>query len=463
MLTLVKKCRVCNREPLKLVLDLGNQHLSGQFVRDLVEAPTGALLKKYPLKLVRCNGEGCGLVQLGHSVDPGLLFNTYWYRSGVNDTMKNHLKKVAEDAFWTLRGSPTSILDIGCNDGTLLRAFKEISPNLPRLVGIDPSDALRDSWSTPSLYQGFFPKDLPGDEKNFDLIFSLACFYDIEDPVAFAKSILTRLSFNGVWVVEVAYLTDILTNRAYDTICHEHLEYYSLRSLENIFGCAGLTAFHVQKTPTNGGSLLLYVCRKGTYDVGRSVVALREEEWELYGTNRRKLFDLFSRGVRDRLDDLYDLMKQLHREGKRVHVYGASTKGNVILQAANIVDYIECCADRNPAKWGCRTLGTNLPIISEEDSRKLKPDYYLVLPWAFREEFILRERDSGIPMIFPLPNVSVWLNKPGDGDGGRKVEHDQDPFYGRSGSKARNLTDRGSKDRKRVRISGKDIFTEPAA
>jgi len=396
VLTLAGKCRVCSRESLRSVVDLGEQYLSGQFVRPLLEEPVCP--PKYPLEMVRCTG--CGLVQLRHTVNPEALFRRYWYRSDINDTMRCHLQSVAAETL----GDARTVLDIGCNDGTLLRSLR--GP-IERAVGIDPSDAAKDLVG---VYRGFFPQDLPLSERDFDRIYSLACFYDVEQPVRFAESARDCLSPRGVWVIEVAYLVDILQNHAYDTICHEHLLYFSFESLQDVLERAGLQAFKVRRTKTNGGSILVQAARYGSHPVDESVGSLYLEERRFFGDplHTIQVFQHFAQGIDVRLDELHSLLWRLHEEGSRIHVYGASTKGNVILQSADVAEFVECCADRNPQKWGCRTLGTDLPIISEEESRKLSPDYYLVLPWAFRDEFVERERSGGIPMIFPLPNVSVW-------------------------------------------------------
>lgn len=407
-------CRVCGSSALKSVIDLGEQYLQGSFVKPGKPMPP---MRKLPTQLVRCdvthNENGCGLLQMSHSVPPGVLYANYWYRSGTNATMTNHLRGIAADAT-AIVGRVGAVLDIGCNDGTLLRSY----PETARRFGVDPSDIARTIAPPIKVVPTVFPsaavRAVFGVQK-FDIVTSIAMFYDLEDPVAFARAIEEVLAAEGIWIFEMSYLPAMLKTNSFDTICHEHLEYYSLAAIEFILGKAGLRLFRHSFNDINGGSIRCYATKAANtkYDNAESIAEIEKThlaEFELaLDTDEPYLaFQMRIEGIRTRL---LDLLGAISARGERVHVYGASTKGNTLLQWCGI-DHklVECAADRNPDKHGASTLGTNIPIVSEEESRAMKPDYYLVLPWHFKPEFMERERatiNAGTKMIFPLPEVTV--------------------------------------------------------
>ncbi len=417
-LTYRKTCRVCGSTALTKVIDLGEQYLQGSFVKPGKEIPP---LRKIPCTLVRCDvtkdERACGLLQMAHSVPPEILYSAYWYRSGTNNTMRNHLRGIVEEALdITGRKENAKVLDIGCNDGTLLGYY----PNNYEKFGIDPSDVAKEVKQA-KVVQDVFPskklKRLIGEE-NVDIITSIAMFYDLEDPVGFAKSVKEHLTWDGVWIFEMSYMPKMLEMNSYDTICHEHLEYYSLAVIEYIMKQADLKIVKISFNDINGGSIRCVATHveNDLYD--------RVEYQNLIHETRQREFDLeldtdkpymrFQERINLQKEKLYSLLKQLKEEGKKIHIYGASTKGNTILQWCSI-DYriIDYAAERNPDKYGAKTLGTDIPIISEEESRAMKPDYYLVLPWHFKEEFLEREKEmieQGTGFIFPLPEVYVVKN-----------------------------------------------------
>ena len=374
--------------------------------------------RKLPTQLVRCdvtrNENGCGLLQLAHSFPPEILYANYWYRSGTNATMRNHLAGIAQSALSLVRKSNPTVLDIGCNDGTLLANY----PSESRRYGVDPSDIAREIKDGTVVINTIFPSEqaigiLP--ERGIDIITSIAMFYDLESPVDFAMSIERLLSEEGIWVFEMSYLPLMLLQNSFDTICHEHLEYYSLAALEEIARRADLRIFKVAINDINGGSIRCYACRAsnskyGTPEdrAGLHRLRIREFEMEL---DTDAPYVMFQNRIDQLKDELNSLLFNIRAQGKRVHIYGASTKGNVLLQWYGINRVmVDCAADRNPDKAGSRTLGTDIPIVSEEESRAAKPDYYLVLPWHFKREFLEREREmifAGTKMIFPLPEVEV--------------------------------------------------------
>ncbi|TAK86059.1 MAG: class I SAM-dependent methyltransferase [Betaproteobacteria bacterium] len=410
-----KTCRVCGSPALTKVIDLGEQYLQGSFVKAGKEMPP---LRKIPTSLVRCDPtmdeKACGLLQLAHTLPPEVLYSAYWYRSGTNETMRRHLQEIAEDAVSLVRKDNAIVLDIGCNDGTLLYCY----PKSYKKYGIDPSDVAREITGEIDITVDTFPseelsKKLQG--RKFDIVTSIAMFYDLEDPVAFVASIKDCLAEDGLWIFELSYMPAMLKLNSYDTICHEHLEYYSLAVLERIVKQAGMKMVKVALNDINGGSIRCYATHKTSFkfasaDFSQTLARLRTEEFDAE-LDSDKPYAAFQQRIVHLQDQLTSLLKFLKWQGKRIHVYGASTKGNTILQWCGIdKSIIDCAADRNPDKHGARTLGTDIPIVSEEESRAMNPDYYLVLPWHFRKAFLEREKEMlkrGVGLIFPLPTVEV--------------------------------------------------------
>ncbi|MBW2531752.1 MAG: class I SAM-dependent methyltransferase [Deltaproteobacteria bacterium] len=410
-----KTCRVCGSTALAPVLNLGEQHLQGSFVKPGKESPPE---RRVPLELVRCdvtaNEHGCGLVQLRHSTPTEILYSVYWYRSGTNETMRSHLHAIAEEGAKLIGKERARVLDIGCNDGTLLGYY----PAQFGRYGVDPSDVARSAPDDVTVVQALFPSEelwkVAGRER-FDIITSIAMFYDLEDPVAFVRSVKEALADDGLWIFEMSYMPTMLEMNSYDTICHEHLEYYSLAVLEEIARRAGMRIFDASLNSINGGSIRCYATHADNFkfrgiDPSPALIHLRHREFDLALDTAIPYRDFEDR-IRGHRDELSKLVKGLRKQGKRIHLYGASTKGNVILQFCGLDhSVIDCAADRNPEKHGARTLGTDIPIVSEQESRDLQPDYYLVLPWHFRDEFLEREKemiDRGVGMIFPLPEIEV--------------------------------------------------------
>lgn len=368
--------------------------------------------------LVRCDvskDEGaCGLLQLAHTFPTEILYANYWYRSGVNETMRNHLKGIAASALSLVSKDRLRVVDIGCNDGTLLYSYPESFER----IGIDPSDIAAEIAPPIEVINTSFPSDnairaLAG--RKADIVTSIAMFYDLEDPVGFARHIRELLAPDGIWILEMSYMPMMLRQNSLDTVCHEHLEYYSLAVLEFIMHKAEMRIFKAELNDINGGSIRCYASRAETsrYDGAEArdfLQHLRFAEFEL-ALDSDQPYLAFSERITALRHELSSLLASFKAAGKRIHVYGASTKGNVLLQWCGIDNrVVDCAADRNPEKHGARTIGTDIPIVSEEESRALRPDYYLVLPWHFRDEFLRRERatlTAGTKFIFPLPEISV--------------------------------------------------------
>jgi len=358
--------------------------------------------------------KACGLLQMESSVPPEVLYSSYWYRSGTNNTMRNHLKGIASEAMKMVKKKKAAVLDIGCNDGTLLKYY----PKSYLRVGIDPSDIAREIKGGIKVVQDVFPSpELKNIMKNrkFDIVTSIAMFYDLEDPVSFSRSVREILSPDGIWIFEMSYMPLMLKMNSYDTICHEHLEYYSLAVLENIMKLSGLKIVNAVLNDINGGSIRCYATHQNSFkyksdEYHENLKTLRQEEFDME-LDTDKPYKNFQEHINIHRRELVSLLTNLKKEGKKIHVYGASTKGNTILQWCGL-DYriIEAAADRNPDKDGAFTLGTDIPIMNEEKSRSMKPDYYLVLPWHFKREFLEREKQtmqSGVKFIFPLPTIEI--------------------------------------------------------
>tara|TARA_B100000787_G_C16198397_1_gene302782 strand:- start:1563 stop:2813 length:1251 start_codon:yes stop_codon:yes gene_type:complete len=409
----INSCRICNDKNLINIIDLKKQYIQGSFEK---ENHPQTVKTKIPLQLVIC--KKCSLVQTKHTVSPDALYENYWYKSGVNFTMTDHLLKLAKESKKILKNKnkKIKILDIGCNDGTLLRSF----PKTFIKVGIDPSQIAKKLKSENlTIINDFFPSKkilLKYKNNKFDLITSIAMFYDIQDPTSFVNNIKNILNENGIWIFELSYLVDMLKLNSYDTICHEHLEYYSITALNYLMKKTDMKIFKIQFNEINGGSIRCYVTHSSNqnYDNKNNLNVIKktlkkEANLKINTTIPYKKF--FKRIIKIK-HELNELIRNIKKNKKIVHIYGASTKGNTIIQWQGINDkIIEFAADRNPQKWGAKTIGSNIKIISEEKSKKMSPDYYLVLPWHFKKEFLKREKffmNNGGKMIFPLPKIKIY-------------------------------------------------------
>jgi len=394
-----KTCRLCGSNNLHEVFDIGRQYINDFVPQDRI----GKGLKA-PLELVMCGQ--CQLLQLRHSAPQELLYSRYyWYRSGVTDTMRNALKDIVSEieSMVALKSGDT-VLDIGANDGTLLAAYTR--PGIYR-VGCEPADNLidmlkqkteyvmHDFWS----YQQYIKLAGKWGCGKAKVITAIGMFYDLEDPNKFIQDVRRALADDGIFVAQLMCLALMLEKNDLGNICHEHLEYYSLESLKYLFEKNGLEMFKVEKNNVNGGSYRIYARHyKGTPIVFKERCALED-------------ILAFAKRVEDNRKRCVDFIKDEVAKGKKVYVYGASTKGNAILQYYGL-DHtlITAASERSPEKWGKYTVGSWIPIVSEEDARKANPDYFLVLPWAFFDEFYKREekwRLRGGKFIVPLPEFRV--------------------------------------------------------
>lgn len=407
-------CRICGSTSLPLVATLGNQCVASAFLA------CKSILPEVPLIVVRCNQ--CGLVQLLHTVEAGQMYKKYWYRSGVNQTMRDHLAGIAKEAMGRVKLEPHDmILDIGCNDGTLLASYGiKPGPDSVQLMGMDPAANIIQLALDKGLpvVCDFFSADRYFSMMNqrAKIITSIAMFYDLDDPNKFVADIAKVLHPEGVWVLEMSYLPTMLERNSFDTICHEHLEYYHLEPVEQLVAQHGLHVIDVTKNDMNGGSFRLTVMHKynftwsGWPDLVNRVNQVRADEL-MNALDSDGPYMNFRRNIEKIKADVQLFLRSAKEAGKLVHGYGASTKGNTILQFCGVTpDLLPAISDRNESKWGHFTVGTNIPIVSEEASRAAKPDYYFVLPWHFMDEFKKRETAflaRGGRFVVPMPNLTV--------------------------------------------------------
>lgn len=411
----IKKCRICGNAELVSILSLGNQYLTGVFPKD-----KNLKITSGPLELVKCRRQGgdetCGLVQLRHSYDLDEMYGlNYGYRSGLNRSMVNHLReKVKKIQNFVPLSAGDMVIDIGSNDSTLLQGYanKDVC-----LVGIDPTGRkFREYYPDyiqliPDFFSSQKVKEHFGNKKA-KVVTSIAMFYDLESPLDFMHQIREVLADDGVWVFEQSYMPTMLEMNAYDTVCHEHLEYYGLKQIKWMADKAGFKILDVEFNAINGGSFSVMVGNKtSSYkeNVSRAEDVLRDESRKELHT--LKPYEAFKQRVNKHKDDLMAFIKKTKTDGKTIYGYGASTKGNVILQFCNITTSdIPLIAEVNKDKFGCFTPGTGIPIVSEEEARAKKPDYFMVLPWHFKENIVSHEQKyltSGGKLFFPLPSLEV--------------------------------------------------------
>ena len=406
--TEIHRCRRCGHGTFESIINFGDMHFTGRFQYDgKPDVPIG------PLHMVKCGW--CHLVQLKHDFTLDELYRfDYGYRSGVNQTMRSHLSSIAEDVTRTAKlKTGDRVLDIGSNDGTLLK-----SSEIDGLIrfGMDP---------TADQYRDYYPPEITAIPDYFDAekfhsiaggesvaaVTSVAVIYDLPDPNHFIGDIYRVLSDEGIWVSEQSYLPRMLEQTAFDSICHEHIEYYTLAQLDALLIDNGMKIFDVSFNDMNGGSFRVYSCRESAPHERRASVdeaLCKEADLNL---DTMAPYNSFADRVFKVADRLVRFLKREKSSGKIIYGYGASTKGNTLLQYCGIdSSLITAIADRNPSKRGARTPKTGIPIVLEEEARAARPDYFLVLPWHFRDEFIRREAEflnEGGKFIFPLPKLCV--------------------------------------------------------
>lgn len=390
-----KQCRVCCGA-LESVLDLGLIAPSN-FVQP------GDLSERYPLDLCLC--QTCGLAQLRHTLSLEQSFRQYWYKSGLNQSMVKSLADVLQCAQQQVTLDPGDVmLDIGCNDGTLLN----MAPRGVVRVGFDPALNLRDEAAARShvFVNEFFAADrYPSDLPPAKLITSIAMFYDLEDPRKFVEDIAKVLHQDGIWVLQMMDFESMLAQCAFDNICFEHLIYYTLDDVRRLIEPFGLEVFHASHNTTNGGSLRAMICHKGQRLVSQFATV------SMLQADKRKNLLEFTKGIEYARLTIRDFIAWHVKRGQKVYAMGASTKGNTLLQFFGLDDIlIGKASEVNADKWGLQTVATAIPIASEVECLAERPDYFLVLPWHFIGDFIRRNQDylnRGGKFIVPLPQPRV--------------------------------------------------------
>lgn len=354
----------------------------------------------------------CGLAQLCETVEPNLLYENYFYRSNVSNTMNRDLRNVVSDATSRVKlKTGDTVLDIGCNDGLMLTFF----PEMLKRVGIDPAKNI--DWSplpkSIEIVNDYFPSEkLTG--RKFKIITTTAMFYDLDDPNKAVKDIKKLLDKDGIVCIQVSYLYDTIRDMNFYDICHEHLEYYSLRTLIYLMKRNGMEVFDASTNAVNGGSIRIMVSHKEakrTHSKNLEYILLKEKVLRLEDPQTyaifSKLIDMSAKRVQEYIKKQKGLVIGL----------GASTKGNVLLQLCNIdKKMLPFISERNPFKVGLKTLGTDMLLISEEDARKKNPTCIFVIPWNFKAEIVDREKEyleKGGKMLFIMPYPYV-LDKNGE-------------------------------------------------
>lgn len=410
-------CRISG-EPLIELFSLGDIYIS-----DFLRADSSPRSKKVPLVL--CLAPKSGLVQLAHTAPFDDMYKHYWYRSGTNESMVEELKQIATSTARLMRLKPGDIfVDIACNDGTLLSFLER---DIIR-IGFDPAKNTYEEASRKNFdlfINDYFSarayRTSAYGSKKAKVVSTIAMFYDLEDPHEFVRDVKDIMDDDGLWVMQMSYLPLMLKQLAFDNICHEHLEYYSLQSLKYLLDQHDLEIADCQLNDVNGGSFRVYIRKQGADPTAfatapyRDVANFRVQSILSYegtlGLKDPETYTAFYEKASALKDQTLAFMRAKKAKGKKIWAYGASTKGNTLLQWWGIdKTLVEGIAERQPMKYGLRTVGSDIPILSEEDMRRANPDYLLVLPWHFIESFVRREREfleRGGKFILPCPRFEV--------------------------------------------------------
>ena len=366
------------------------------------------------MELIIC--KNCRLFQLRHNYELKKLYNeNYGYKSGINNSMHRHLEDIAKEAEKKVQLKEEDIiLDIASNDGTLLKKYKNkktikfgIDPTIKKFKKFYPNNYLK--------FPGFFEKNIYNKIAKFKkskIITSIAVFYDLPNPAKFVQDIKSILDINGIWILEQSYFPHLIQNNAYDSICHEHLSYFMHRQLNLLLKKEKLKIIDVSFNNMNGGSARFFISHQDSqFKIKRkNLLKVLKIENKIF-RNFNKTINRFRRNIINSKNKLINLIIKLNKEKKIIHIYGASTKGNVIIQFCKITKkMVPYAAERNPEKYGRYTPGSFIPIISENKSRALKPNFFLVMPWHFKKEIVLREKiflNKGGKLIFPLPQINI--------------------------------------------------------
>lgn len=404
----IERCRISGSKNLVPILSLGEQFLTGVFPKSEKEEVT-----KGPLDLVWCPDSGLLQMKQSFSLDE-MYGENYGYRSGLNSSMVRHLQQKSR----TLEKIASAkegdfVVDIGSNDATSLKAYSRGF----KKVGIDPTGNKFKEFYSEDIYliPEFFSAKVFNEHfplRKAKIITSIAMFYDLEDPVSFVNEVESILEDEGIWHFEQSYMPSMLRTNSYDTICHEHLEFYSFKVVKNLLEKCNLRVIDVQMNSINGGSFAVTAAKFGSsHSPNTPIINWMIKQEEEMGLDTPKPYREFEERVYRHRNNLRDLIKSLVEDGKKIFGYGASTKGNVLLQFCNLTkEDIPYIAEVNEDKFGSFTPGTGIKIISEGEAKEMNPDYFLVLPWHFKSSILEREKEyleNGGKFIFPLPDIEI--------------------------------------------------------
>lgn len=411
LITEINSCRVCGSKNLRFILSLGEQ-----YVTDFVDKPEDTI-NKGPLTLVLCDSSlgGCGLLQLKHTFNHDALYKKYWYKSGISTSMVSALKEVVESVTSIIKLEKNDVvLDIGSNDGTLLKQYDD---NLIK-IGFEPSNL----WElginkNTKIVNDYFGSDKflnVSNNKKAKIITAIAMFYDLEDPNKFVYDLKKCLDENGIIVIQMNYLGLMLKNNTFDNISHEHLEYYSLKTLNYLLKKYDLEIFDVILNDVNGGSFRVYIKNKGSVITslnGYDRVKTQIDYEEKLGMDKKEVYAEFAERIVSIKEKLLSILESEKAKGKKIFIYGASTRGLVILQFVGIDEkLISLATDKNKDKWGKYIAGTKIKIIPIDEYRIQSPDYLFVLPYHFINE-IMNQEDvyikNGGKLIVAIPEVKI--------------------------------------------------------
>ena len=395
----IKYCLLCKNKKIKKIFSLGNL-----FVSNFVKKKDIKKGIKAPLKLLYCNN--CSLIQLSHIAPQEIMYKRfYWYRSGVTKTMKLGLQNIFIESLRHVKLKNNDVvLDIGANDGTLLSYYKkkklitigcEPAKNLQKFLNKNCNFTLNDFWSKKKLTRILTKNSL----RKPKIITAIGMFYDLEEPNKFIKDAADSLDENGIFIAQLMCLKTMIEKNDLGNICHEHIEFYSLKSIKFLFEKNGMEIFKIEENDINGGSYRIY-CRK-----------FKNGSIKLPNENVLNLMKGFVNRVKRNKKLIVKFIKKKIKINKKIYLYGASTTGNTVLQYYGLNSkMIPFAAERSPEKWGRYTIGTGIKIISEKMARNLKPDYFFVTPWGFISEFIKREKQwlkNGGSFILPFPKFKL--------------------------------------------------------
>ena len=409
--SICNNCRICKNSDLIDVIDLGEQIITSRF-------PLYGDFSTPSTQIVLSLCTQCSLVQLKYSTNASELYEyEYGYRSGISNTMREHLKQYQEEIVSKISLSEgDTIVDIGSNDSTMLQYYDK---KLKR-IGVDPTGKqffqfYGDVELVPTYFTYKSFTDVYGNLRP-KVISSISMFYDLPDPVQFAKDIHNILDDDGIWTCEQSYIITMLRRNSVDTICHEHLEYYSLTAIKHIIDLANFKIIDIKFNECNGGSFRLYFAKKEStiYEESSELISKILEDEKNYDIKNPELYKKFLKNCDNEVYKLNKFIEAINKNDQKMYIYGASTKGNCLLQYAKIDESkLKYAVERNLNKIGKMT-STGVGIISEETMRSNPPEYLLVLPWHFREEIIKREDDyleNGGQLVFPFPNFEIYSKK----------------------------------------------------